>query len=125
MANPVIYRGIKFPFAKGSTSFPEAATDEALIENTLKQLFGVMQGERVMRPEFGSKVLSALFENNDGVLSGALRAEVQGLVAKYEPRVQIRDVEPQRRGSETSLLISYVVLSTGRLSAVTVGLPSV
>jgi len=123
MAAPVVYNGIKFPFQKGGTSFPAAATDDELIKASLLQLILTMNGERIMRPEFGTNALSFVFENNDTVLSNLLRAEIQGVVAKFEPRIQLVDMQVERRGSEIILTITYVVLASRRVSAASVAIP--
>jgi phage baseplate assembly protein W len=123
MATPIVYNGIKFPFQKGGTSFPRAATDDELIKDSLVQLILTMNGERIMRPEFGSNALTFIFENNDDVLGNLLRAEIQGVVARYEPRIQITDIGVGQRDSEIIITISYIVLATGRASLAVVGVP--
>ena len=123
MIAPVVYSGIKFPFQKGGTSFPAASTDEMLIRESLLQLILTMTGERIMRPEFGTNVLSFVFENNDDVLGNLLRAEIQGVVARFEPRIQLLDIGVARRSSEVILTISYVVLSTRRTGVAAIPIP--
>lgn len=123
MTEPVVYRGIKFPFQKGDTSFPAAATDEELIQDSLLQLVMTMNGERIMRPDVGTNALTFIFENNDVVLSNLLRAEIHGVVAKYEPRVQVTDILVERRDSEIILTITYVILATRRPGAAVVPIP--
>lgn len=124
MAAPVVYRGFKFPFQRDDSAFPAAATDEQLIQDSLLQLVLTMQGERVMRPDVGSSALSMVFENNDVVLANLLRAEIQGVIAKYEPRVRIVDLLTEQKGPEVTVTIVYVVLATKRISTLTVALPS-
>lgn len=122
MAAPILYRGIKFPFQRGSTSFPRAVTDDELIRDSLFQLFRVLVGERVMRPDVGSNAMSYVFENNDAILGGLLRADVQTVIAKYEPRVQVIDVEIERVESTITLTISYIVLATRQTNSVSIPL---
>lgn len=123
MAAPIVYNGIKFPFQKGGTSLPEAATDDDLIQDSLLQLVLTMTGERIMRPTFGTNAPSFVFENNDAVLGNLIRAEVQGVVAKYEPRVQLMDVQVEQKDSEVILTLIYVVLATRRASTATIAIP--
>lgn len=122
MTAPIIYTGIKYPFQRGGTSFPAAATDDELIRDSLLQLILTMNGERIMRPEFGTNALSFIFENNDAVLSNLLRAEIQGVIARFEPRVQLVDIRIAQRASEIILTIVYVVLATGKTGAASVPL---
>jgi uncharacterized protein len=123
MATPIVYNGIKFPFQKGGTSFPRAATDDELIKDSLIQLVLTMSGERVMRPEFGTNALAFIFENNDDVLGNLLRAEIQGVVARYEPRIQLTDIGVTQRDSEVIITISYIVLATRRTGFAVVAVP--
>lgn len=120
MASPVVYKGIKFPFQKGASSFPAASSDEDLVRESLLQLVLTMNGERIMRPEFGSNALSFVFENNDDVLNNLLQAEIRGLVARFEPRIQVLDIGVTRRSSQIILTISYIVLSTRKTGRATV-----
>jgi phage baseplate assembly protein W len=123
MTAPIIFKGIKFPFRRGSTSFPEAVEDDDLIKDSLLQLVLTMNGERVMRPDFGSNALSFVFENNDVVLGNLIRSEIAGVIAKFEPRVQVRDIRVERRVSSIILTISYVIIARRVASSVTVTLP--
>lgn len=124
MAAPIVYNGIKFPFQKGGTSFPAAATDDELIKDSLLQLILTVTGERIMRPDFGTNVTALIFENNTDVLGNLLRAEVQGVVARYEPRVQVIDIVVSQRNAELIMTIAYVVLATRRAGTATVAIPS-
>lgn len=123
MAAPIVYTGIKYPFQKSGTSFPAVATDDELIRDSLLQLVLTMNGERIMRPEFGTNALSFVFENNDAVLSNLLRAEIQGVIARFEPRVQLVDILIEQRASEIILTIAYIVLATGKTGTASVPLP--
>lgn len=123
MTAPVVYRGIKFPFQKGATSFPAEVTDDDLIRESLLQLVLTMNGERIMRPDVGTNALTFVFEPNNEVLSNLLRAEIQGVVAKYEPRVQVTDIGVEQRQSEIILTISYILLATRRPGAAAIPIP--
>ena len=124
MAGPIIYNGIKYPFQKGRTSLPASVTDDELIKDSLLQLILTMSGERVMRPEFGSNAPSFVFENNGEVLGNLLRSEIQGLVAKYEPRIQVMDVRSEQRRSEVIITIVYIVLATRQPGVASVPVPA-
>jgi len=124
MAGPIIYNGIKYPFQKGRTSLPASVTDDELIKDSLLQLILTMSGERVMRPEFGSNAPSFVFENNGEVLGNLLRSEIQGLVAKYEPRIQVMDVRSEQRRSEVIITIVYIVLATRQPGVASIPVPA-
>lgn len=123
MADPIIFRGIKFPFKKGRT-FPERATDKEVIRDSLVQLILTSTTERVMRPDFGSNALSFVFENNDDVLAGLIRSEVQGVIAKFEPRIQTRNINVKRRDSSVIITVEYVILSSREVDRVGMEVPA-
>jgi|WetSurMetagenome_2_1015567.scaffolds.fasta_scaffold06352_8 uncharacterized protein len=121
---PVVFKGIMFPFQKGVSSFPAGVTDDELIKDSVVQLLMTAVGERIMRPDLGSNVHSLIFENNDVVLGNLVRSEVQGVLAKFEPRIQLVDVQVEQQDSAVILTIVYVVLSTRRSGAVSIGVPT-
>jgi len=123
MTTPIIYQGIKFPFQRGSTSFPASATDDELIQDSLIQLILTRNGERIMRPDCGTNALSFVFENNEAILGNLLRSEIQGVVARYEPRIQITDIVVEQRDSEVILTIVYIILATRRVASALVAVP--
>lgn len=123
MAAPVIYNGIKFPFQKGPSALPAPSTDDDLIRESLLQLVLTMNGERIMRPDVGTNALTFIFENNGVVLGNLLRSEIQGVVAKYEPRVQVTDVVVDTRDSEVIVTIVYLILSSRTISSTAITIP--
>lgn len=77
-----------------------------------------------MRPNVGSNALSFVFENNDVILGNLLRSEIQGVVAKFEPRVQLTDIRVERLDSEIIITLVYVILTTGQMSLASLSLPT-
>lgn len=123
MANGVIFRGISFPFRRGSTSFPAAATDDDLIRESLLQLVLTRRGDRVMRPDVGSNALAFVFEPNNPQLADLLRAEIQSLVARFEPRIVLEDVRVDQSGSDVLVTIDYIISATRRAGSASLSVP--
>ena len=116
MAN---FIGISFPFRKGSSNFPEVATDDDLIKQDLLQLVLTGAAERVMRPSFGSNVYAYVFEDNSELLQERIEAELTQLIGQFEPRVALLGVDVVRgdqaneaEATSITITISYFVLST-------------
>jgi len=112
-----LFRGLKFPFQKGTGSLPRQATDNELIRDDLIQLILTSRGERVMRPELGSDAFSYVFETNNDLLSTLIRNTVSSTVGKNEPRVVVRKVNVSRRDhdeQDSSVIITmhYVIPAT-------------
>ena len=99
-------------------------TNEQLIQESLIQLVLTMRGERVMRPDVGCGATTLVFENNDSVLSNLLRAEVQGTIARFEPRVHLQDIIVERSDSEIIVTLVYIIIATRRPGSVSVALPT-
>lgn len=123
MASTFFFRGFKFPFQSGSTSFPATASDDELIKQSLIQIVLTQKGERVMRPDFGSRTLSFIFENNDDTLAEALRTDLAVSIAKYEPRVALRKINVTREDTKVLVDIQYVVIATRQEQQLSVSVP--
>ncbi len=123
MARAPTYKGIAFPFKKGTQSFPETSTDNDLVKQSIIQIVLTGLGERVMRPEFGSKVYAFIFENNDLVLQETIKAEVMSAVGRFEPRAIVRDVGVSRDDSILEITVSYVVIATRQEQTAVIGIP--
>lgn len=115
--------GISFPFRKGSTSFPQTATDVDLIKQSLVQLILVAKGERVMRPDVGSLAYRYVFEDNNDVLAELFRSEVTGVISKYEPRVALQNVEVTTNDTTITIKILYIIRTNGQQDSLTLTIP--
>ncbi len=85
------------------------------IQESVGIILRTYQGERVMRPEFGSKTLDYVFSPTLGSMSNTIAYQLRLVLLEQEPR--IRDVEIQTQGSDRqtgSLVVnvSYTVRST-------------
>lgn len=106
------FRGIQFPFAKGVSTTPAAASDADLLKQSIYQILMTGRGERVQRPDFGSNVLRYVFESNNELLGELLRAEVQAALGRFEPRVSIVDIRVVRNDNDIRLDIDYIINAT-------------
>lgn len=112
MAIAAFFKGFKFPFSGGTTAYPEAAIDNDLIKQSLIQIVLTQKGERVMRPDFGSRAMTFVFENNNDALAEMIRTDISTAIAKYEPRVIVKKVDVAREENMVSIDIQYVVIAT-------------
>ena len=119
------YTGIAFPFQKGSTSFPAQAEDADLIKQSIIQIVMTMKGERVMRPDFGSRVMQYVFENNTEVLAQQIRTEVFAAITKFEPRAILSNVDVVSDGTEVVITVNFVVKATSQQDTLALAIPTV
>ena len=101
---------IAFPFRVGVKSFPEVVFDQDVVMQSLVQIVITNRGERVMRPDFGTRVLSLLFEGNNATLAEEISADVMTAVGKFEPRVIVKtvDVVQDEETGATTLTLNYI-----------------
>jgi phage baseplate assembly protein W len=79
------------------------------------QLLQVGRNERVMRPDAGSQAAEFVFENNTEVLAELVAADVSQVLARYEPRILVTQIETTREDNGVVLDITYVQRSTGQV----------
>ena len=86
-------RGIRFPFRFSErTGGTEESSDLDRIRESIFQILETRPGERLMRPEFGSRVKDLVFEQNDAVLKGLLRFHITDAIRRWEKRVTVTNV---------------------------------
>ena len=81
------YSGISYPVKAGSKGLFEVKTDLELIKSNIIQILGTRKGERVMLPEFGSRILDFIHEPLDHITCALLRVELIDAITRWEPRI--------------------------------------
>jgi phage baseplate assembly protein W len=118
------YRGLSFPFRRGPQGFPQPSTDQDTLWESVVQLLQVGRNERVMRPDAGSQAAEFVFENNTEVLAELVAADVSQVLARYEPRILVTQIETTREDNGVVLDITYVQRSTGQVQTRQITLPT-
>ncbi|OQA24101.1 MAG: Gene 25-like lysozyme [Verrucomicrobia bacterium ADurb.Bin345] len=86
-------RGLRFPFRfSGRTGGAEESAAHDRIRESIIQILETRPGERIMRPDFGSRVKDLAFEQNDAILKGLLRFHITDAIKRWEKRVVVTDV---------------------------------
>jgi uncharacterized protein len=108
-------RGWRFPVEPGATGRLAYDADEAKIQEAVLVVLGTTRGERVMRPEFGSRLRELVF----APLTAATRSLVAGAITdalvKWEPRVDVIGVTVDEQPGDPGTLavnIEYRVRAT-------------
>ena len=107
--------GWKFPPQLDSRGRIELVHQEQDIEEAIRMILLTNKGERPMRPEFGSELFRLMFSPNDAATAGLARRYVQEALARWEPRIEVEEVEagPDPRNPNRLLLnIHYHVRAT-------------
>lgn len=95
-------------------------TDIAAVQNSLKQIFTWIQGERILLPEFGSRLQLYLYEGITDSNTEQIISEIRSCVSRWEPRVTIDGVVNQTTVDDVEnntihLEILYSIPSLSRL----------
>ena len=67
-------------------------TDAKAVFNSLHNIFTWIPGERILLPEFGSRLRSLLYEGITPQTEERIVAEIRHLVSEWEPRASISEV---------------------------------
>ena len=88
--NPDVSVGLSFPLGfVGSRMFNRTKTIEEQAPHNLRNLLLTNLGERPMQPEFGSRLLSVVFEFKDDAL---IEEVINEAVEKWLPYITINEV---------------------------------
>src|SRR3954470_11526512 len=93
MAMEFIGAGIAFPMRIAPSGGMALVTREREIEEAIRLVLGTSQGERPMRPEFGSRIAEYVFGPANASTAGQLAYEVRVALERWEPRIDVEDVE--------------------------------
>jgi uncharacterized protein len=88
-------------------------TDE--LEQAMSLILMTYPGERPMRPEFGSRLRDFVFEGATWENATAIGNEVRAALLRWEPRVEVANVEVTPETDEAGMLyidIQYVIKAT-------------
>lgn len=69
--------------------------------NSLHNIFTWTPGERVLNPEFGTKLRKLLYEGITDFTSEAITAEICRCISEFEPRVSVTSIENVSTTSDT------------------------
>ena len=115
MEHDFVGAGWAFPLgvdARGAIALARG-TDE--LEQAMRLILMTYPGERPMRPAFGSRLRDFVFEGATWENAVAIGNEVRAALLRWEPRVDVADVEVTPDAADTGLLyidIRYIVKAT-------------
>lgn len=71
---------------------PYTMIDIELVKRDLLNEFNTRRGERVMLPEYGTKIFEILFNPQDEITRSDIRDDVEKVISR-EPRVKLSNIE--------------------------------
>lgn len=102
-------RGISFPMRvdqSGALAMTSGADD---IDASIRVVLLTAPGERVMRPLFGCRVWDLLFEPINANTLGLMADAVQEAIGRWEPRVELEDVDLEPDPSQPGRVLINLV----------------
>ncbi len=109
-------RGVKFPLqADPRTGMIAMSSNEDDIREAIGIILNTVQGERVMRPGFGTRIIDYTFESASSSTFHSIAYEVREKLLLQEPRIEDVQVECRELNRMTGAIVidvSYTVRST-------------
>jgi uncharacterized protein len=110
--------GWKFPVAVTAGGQIDRAYYEDSISDAIWLILGTARGERVMRPDFGCGIHDLVFSVNNATTAGLVGKEVREALVRWEPRIELLDVEVTPKPGEPHILligIEYRIRATNNV----------
>jgi hypothetical protein len=106
--------GTAFPVSAAADGSLQHAAYEAGVRQSIWLILATAKGERVMRPDFGCGIHDLVFDSISASTGGRVAAAVRDALLRFEPRIDVRDVNVGPSGDGEVLLISidYEVRAT-------------
>lgn len=109
-------RGLKFPLQVDPRTGKFAmASHEEDIREAIGIILNTVQGERVMRPGFGSNIMDYVFAPSSSSNREQIAAEIKRQLLYQEPRITDVEVSCRQMDQQTAAIlidVSYTVRST-------------
>jgi phage baseplate assembly protein W len=93
LAREFVGRGWGFPLRTDAGGDIALVGGEHEIEEAIRLILGTAYGERPMRPEFGCAIHDFVFAIADASTAALLAYEVRLSLRRWEPRIELHDVE--------------------------------
>ena len=112
MSQNIFYSDLHIKLKKDLSQNITIVKDAESVRQSIKMILSTFPGERIMEPEFGSRVRELLFEPLDDVTSNLLRSEIRNAIEKWENRVSVSsvDVNPNYDSNYYDVMINMTVL---------------
>lgn len=116
--------GVGFPFGISPTGGVIAQGGDALLRGKILQLLLTAPGERVNRPDYGTRLLDLVFDPNSDVLAATTEFTItRALQQTFADEIQIDAVQVTASDDTLMVDISYLRKSDLTLEQVRVGVP--
>ncbi len=108
-------RGWKYPFTLDERGEVALSAGEDDIQEAIWMILSTAFGERLMHPDFGCGIHDLVFAPNNTGTAGLARFYVDDALVRWEPRIDVEEIEVQADPAQPELLlisVSYRVRTT-------------
>ena len=108
-------KGWKYPIQLDEQNEIALAKGEEDIQEAIWIILSTAFGERLMHPDFGCGIHELVFAPNNTGTAGLARFYVEDALTRWEPRIDVEEVEVQMDPAQQELLlisVSYRVRTT-------------
>jgi uncharacterized protein len=95
MSSRIVGTGWRFPILPDAAGGLTYVDGDENVEQSLKILLLTNLGQRVMRPDFGSKAQSMVFAPGSLQFLGLLETTIREAVRDWEPRIDLEEVRAE------------------------------
>jgi phage baseplate assembly protein W len=111
MSDNLVGAGIAFPLRVDSRGGLALSRSNDDVDEAIRLIVGTAQGERPMRPEFGCGIHDYVFESIDSYTLGRIDYEIRVALDRWEPRIDIVDVDFDTSEAELGKLVIDITYS--------------
>ena len=101
----ILGTGWHFPIGVDKHGGIAVSRHERDIEESIKIILATAKGERRMRPEFGCSIHELVFAPVGAATMGLARQYVEEALGRWEPRIEVMEVDVRPDDSDTSKLL--------------------
>jgi uncharacterized protein len=105
MAGQFVGSGWSFPLRIGPTGGMALVSGEKEVEEAIRLVLSTAPGERPMRPDFGCAIHDLVFAPVNEQTAGRIQHEVYVSLDRWEPRIEVADVEVTAGSDRSALFI--------------------
>lgn len=123
MGKRYVYRDINLDFVGHPlTGDIVAATDVESIKKSLRNLVQTDLYDCPFNPDKGTNIRGSLFENFSPFTAEFIRAKINEMVDKYEPRVEVQQINIYQKDDQNSLEVTiyFKIIELNRQEELTV-----
>jgi phage baseplate assembly protein W len=98
-----------FPMRTDATGSIALVSRQDELEEAMRLVLATAPGERPMRPDFGCRINEYVFAPSNAATAGMVAYEVRNALIRWEPRVNVNDVDVRPHPDDRSILLISVL----------------